>query len=149
MKLTALQRPQTHEQNVKVDWKPRKKPVVLATQRSFLLDFPFHRRGRGTCSARPSRVSSPLTSAEQRRQPDFCQADFCPGMTRKETEVYLVTLRPKPVFEPSIRKRPSGRQPAAPPQQPKKDKLTPKAPEPRLEQTPPKSSPPILQPAKS
>ncbi len=70
-------------------------------------------------------------------------------MTRKETEEYLVTLRPKPVFEPSIRKRPSGHKPAAPPQQPKKDNLTPKAPEPPLEQTPPKSSPPILQPARA
>ena len=73
----------------------------------------------------------------------------CAGMTRKETEEYLVTLRPKPVFEPSIRKRPSGRQPAAPPQQPKNHKLTPKAPEPRLEQTPQKSSPTILQPARA
>ncbi len=26
-------------------------------------------------------------------------------MTRKKTEEYLVTLKPKPVFEPSIRKR--------------------------------------------
>ncbi len=71
-------------------------------------------------------------------------------MTRKETEEYLVTLRPKPVFEPSIRKRPSGRQPAAPPQQqqPQDDKITPKAPQAPLEQTPPKSSPTILQPAK-
>ena len=73
----------------------------------------------------------------------------CAGMTRKETEEYLVTLRPKPLFEPSIRKRPSDRQPAAPPQQPEKDKLTPKAPEPPLEQTPPKSSPTILQPARA
>lgn len=47
MKLTALQRPRTHEQNVKLDWKPRKKPVVLDRGRFFLLDFPFHRRGRG------------------------------------------------------------------------------------------------------
>jgi len=68
-------------------------------------------------------------------------------MTRKETEEYLVALRPKPVFEPSIRKRPSGRQPAAPPQ-PQNDKLPPKAPQPPLDQTPPSSSPPILQPAK-
>ena len=35
----------------------------------------------------------------------------CAGMTRKATEEYLVALRPKPVFEPSIRKRP---RPAAP-----------------------------------
>ncbi len=71
----------------------------------------------------------------------------CAGMTRKETEEYLVTLRPKPVFEPSIRKRPSRRQPAAPPQ-PQNDKISPKAPEPPLQSTPPKSSPTILQPAR-
>ena len=63
-------------------------------------------------------------------------------MKRKETEEYLVTLRPKPVFEPSIRKRPSGRQPAP---QPQNDEIAPKAPAPPLE---PKSSPTILQPAK-
>ena len=73
----------------------------------------------------------------------------CAGMKRKETEEYLVTLRPKPVFEPSIRKRPSARQPAAPLQQPQNDKVTPKAPEPPLEQTPPKNSPTILQPAET
>jgi hypothetical protein len=72
----------------------------------------------------------------------------CAGMTRKGTEEYLVTLRPKPVFEPSIRKRPSGRQPAAPPQQPQHDKITASAPAPPLDATPPKSSPTILQPAK-
>ena len=70
-------------------------------------------------------------------------------MKRKETEEYLVTLRPKPVFEPSIRKRPSGRQPAAPPQQPQSLKITPKTPDPPLEPTPPKSSPTILQPART
>ena len=75
----------------------------------------------------------------------------CAGMKRKETEEYLVTLRPKSVFEPSIRKRPSARQPAAPPQQQQQsqnDKINPQAPEPPLEPTPPKSSPTILQPAK-
>ena len=70
----------------------------------------------------------------------------CAGMTRKQTEVYLVTLRPKPVFEPSIRKRPSRPQPLAP--RPQNERLTPKAPSPPLEQTPPKSSPTILQPAR-
>jgi len=70
-------------------------------------------------------------------------------MTRKETEEYLVTLKPKPVFEPSIRKRPSSREPAAPPQQLQSDKFTPKTPEPPLEQTPPKSSPTLLQPARA
>ncbi len=67
----------------------------------------------------------------------------CAGMTRKETEEYLVTLRPKPVFEPSIRRRP---QPAPPPPQP--EKPTPSAPTPPLDATPQKSSPTILQPAK-
>ena len=66
----------------------------------------------------------------------------CAGMTRKETEEYLVALRPKPVFEPSIRKRP---QPAAPPSRP--DKPTPKAPAPPVDATPKKSAP-ILQPAR-
>ena len=31
----------------------------------------------------------------------------CAGMTRRQTEEYLVAIKPKPVFEPSIRKRPS------------------------------------------
>ncbi len=31
----------------------------------------------------------------------------CAGMTKREVEEYLVTLKPKPVFRPSIRKRPS------------------------------------------
>ena len=31
----------------------------------------------------------------------------CAGMTRRRTEEYLVAIKPKPVFEPSIRKRPS------------------------------------------
>ena len=61
----------------------------------------------------------------------------CAGMTRKATEEYLVALRPKPVFEPSIRKQP---QPAAP--SPRVE-----APAPRLEAWP-KKSPPILQPAR-
>ena len=38
----------------------------------------------------------------------------CAGMTRKATEVYLIAFKPKPVFEPSIRKRPSTQQPATP-----------------------------------
>jgi hypothetical protein len=70
----------------------------------------------------------------------------CAGMTRKETEEYLVKLKPKPVFEPSIRRRPSTQQPVAPP--PQDETPVPKAPEPPLEQTPPKSSPTILQPAR-
>ena len=65
----------------------------------------------------------------------------CAGMTRKATEVYLIAFKPKPVFEPSIRKRPSTQQPAAPPP-PRNDEITPKAPQP-----PQKSSETILQPA--
>jgi hypothetical protein len=34
----------------------------------------------------------------------------CAGMTKRAGEEYLVALRPKPVFNPSIRKRPSSRQ---------------------------------------
>ena len=33
----------------------------------------------------------------------------CAGMTKREVEEYLVRLQPKPVFHPSIRKRPSSR----------------------------------------
>ncbi|TDI45834.1 MAG: hypothetical protein E2P02_06380 [Acidobacteria bacterium] len=67
----------------------------------------------------------------------------CAGMKRKETEEYMVAFRPKPVFEPSIRKRP------APPVQ-----VESPSPFPPSSSTPsaasveaPKSSPPILQPA--
>ncbi len=66
----------------------------------------------------------------------------CAGMRRRETEEYLVALKPKPVFEPSIRKRPvraeSSRPTSTPPPSP------PSTPPPA---DPPKSSPPILQPA--
>jgi hypothetical protein len=66
----------------------------------------------------------------------------CAGKTCKATQEYVVAIKPKPVFEPSIRRRPSAPQPAAPP-----DKPSSKAPEPRVDATPPKSSPTILQPA--
>ena len=56
----------------------------------------------------------------------------CKGMTRREVEEYLVALKPKPVFEPSIR-----RAPASPP-------LTPSLPSPRPV---PRVSPSILEPA--
>ena len=49
----------------------------------------------------------------------------CAGMTRKETEEYLVALRPNPVFEPLICRRP---QPSAPPS--RLEKPTPHAPAP-------------------
>ena len=67
----------------------------------------------------------------------------CAGKTCKATQEYLVAIKPKPVFEPSIRRRPSAPQPATPP-----DKLSPQAPNPQLDATPPKGSPTILQPAR-
>ena len=64
----------------------------------------------------------------------------CAGMTCKATQEYLVALSPKPVFEPSIRRRPSVQQPAPPPR-PQNDRISPQAPQPQLGPTPPKSSP--------
>ena len=65
----------------------------------------------------------------------------CAGKTRRETEEYLVAIKPKPVFEPSIRKRPS--QPAL--VEPPREASAP-SPPPAVET--PKNSPPILQPAR-
>ena len=65
----------------------------------------------------------------------------CAGMKRRETEEYLVALKPKPVFEPSIRKRPA--QAVSPP--PASPSPSPPSTPPPVD--PPKSSPPILQPA--
>ncbi|TDI42965.1 MAG: hypothetical protein E2P02_12245 [Acidobacteria bacterium] len=59
-------------------------------------------------------------------------------MKRRETEEYIVAFRPKPVFEPSIRKRPS------PPVQVESPAPAP----PRSVVETPKSSPTILQPAR-
>ena len=70
----------------------------------------------------------------------------CAGKTCKATHEYIVAIKPKPVFEPSIRRRPSAPQPAAPPQ-PQNDTNSPNAAQPPLQQGPPKSSPTILQPA--
>ena len=67
----------------------------------------------------------------------------CAGKTCKATQEYLVAIKPKPVYQPSIRRRPSAPQPAAPP-----DKPSPQAPQPPLDATPPKRSPTILEPAK-
>ena len=67
----------------------------------------------------------------------------CAGMKRRETEEYIVAFRPKPVFEPSIRKR------SAPPVQvesPPSTSTSP-APPPAPVETP-KSSKTILQPAR-
>ena len=64
----------------------------------------------------------------------------CASKTRRETEEYIVAFRPKPVFAPSIRKRPQAAMRATqvePPSSP--------PPTPPVEK--PKSSPTILQPA--
>ena len=68
----------------------------------------------------------------------------CAGKTRRETEEYLVALKPKPVFEPSIRKRPS--QPSQPGRVEPPRKASAPSPPPAVET--PKCSPPILQPAR-
>ncbi len=77
-------------------------------------------------------------------------------MTRRETEEYVVAFKPKPVFEPSIRKRPSLAAPA--PKEPPQDTPAPSTsasppsaspPSPPLPPVEtPKSSPTILQPAR-
>ncbi|TDI45128.1 MAG: HNH endonuclease [Acidobacteria bacterium] len=79
----------------------------------------------------------------------------CAGKTRKKTEEYLVAIKPKPVFEPSIRKRPattaldpSPRDTTAPAPAPS---MSPSLSSPVLNHPPvetPKSSPSILQPAR-
>ena len=61
----------------------------------------------------------------------------CAGMKRRQVEEYVVAFRPKPVFEPSIRKRP------APPS------ISPAPPPPPVAVETPKSSLTILQPARS
>ena len=63
----------------------------------------------------------------------------CAGKTRRETEEYIVAFRPKPVFEPSIRKRPE------PPKRVTQVESSSSPPTPPVEK--PKSSPTILQPA--
>ena len=67
----------------------------------------------------------------------------CAGMTKREAEEYLVALRPKPVFAPSIRKAPS---PASSPTQ----QRTPlrEGPLVQEERPTPRVSPSILEPAK-
>jgi len=78
----------------------------------------------------------------------------CGGMTRREAEEYLVALRPKPVFAPSIRKTPTRPQESlwaassSPPSEqttsPHTTPPAPKAPTPRPAHP---TSPPILEPA--
>ena len=65
----------------------------------------------------------------------------CAGRTRREVEEYLVSLQPKPVFAPSIRKTPSLPAPMRPWSVP--PRLVPDAPSPA-----PRVSPTILEPAR-
>ena len=77
----------------------------------------------------------------------------CAGKTRRETEEYVVAFRPKPVFEPSIRRRPeppmretqveASSSPAPPSSSSSSSSSSP--PTPPVEK--PKNSPTILQPA--
>jgi hypothetical protein len=82
----------------------------------------------------------------------------CAGMTKRAVEEYLVALRPKPVFNPSIRKRPSFRpEPDTPRaeghQETTQDNEQPNQPGPTppveesSTQPPPSASPNVLQPA--
>ena len=72
----------------------------------------------------------------------------CAGKKRRETEEYLVALRPKPVFKPSIRKRPAPPAEGEPPLPPTttSSASAPPSPPPLHVETP-KNSPTILQPA--
>ena len=64
----------------------------------------------------------------------------CAGMTRRETEEYVVVFRPKPVFEPSIRRCPA-------PAVQAESSPRPLPPPPPVET--PKHSPTVLQPARA
>jgi len=57
----------------------------------------------------------------------------CAGMTKREAEEYLVALRPKPVFAPSIRRTPS---------RPQRGRLALTSP-PRVQTAPPDKTPPV------
>lgn len=84
----------------------------------------------------------------------------CAGMTKRAVEVYLVEVKPKPVFNPSIRKRPSskrssdkareeGQQEATQErQQPKQPGQSPSTEE-TPSQPPPSPSPNLLEPARA
>jgi len=78
----------------------------------------------------------------------------CAGMTRREAEEYLVALRPKPVFAPSIRKTPTRPQEglwaasSSPPSaQTTSAHTTPSVPEAPSPRPALRTSPPILEPA--
>jgi hypothetical protein len=66
-------------------------------------------------------------------------------MTKRAAEEYLVSLRPKPVFEPSIRRRPTTSEPSprTPPEPPTQKTEATKSESPAL----PPPPPPILEPA--
>jgi len=66
----------------------------------------------------------------------------CAGMTKREVEEYLVAFRPKPVFEPSIRKTPT------PPPTVHRAVLQPARPETVIPRPAPRVSPSILEPAR-
>ena len=70
----------------------------------------------------------------------------CAGKKRRETEEYIVAFRPKPVFEPSIRKRPARPVQEESPSTSRSTSTSPAPPPPAPAETP-KSSPTILQPA--
>jgi hypothetical protein len=83
----------------------------------------------------------------------------CAGMTKRTVEEYLVTLRPKPVFNPSIRKKPSPRQESDKARAEGQQETTQEGEQPRkadpvppVEETPsqppPSASPNLLEPAR-
>ena len=71
----------------------------------------------------------------------------CARMTKNATLEYLVRLAPKPVFEPSVRKRPAPKMSAEPPRAESPAAPPPAAPTSQREPSP-TSSPNILQPAR-
>jgi hypothetical protein len=84
----------------------------------------------------------------------------CAGMTKRAVDEYLVALRPKPVFNPSIRKRPSSKGGSAKAREEEQQEATqereqPKQPSssPSTEETPsqppPSLSPNLLEPARA
>ena len=77
----------------------------------------------------------------------------CAGKTKREVEVYLVAVKPKPVFAPSIRRQPSRPleiKPAPPSisEEQEASALSPAPPAAEAEPRRPKSSPSILEPAR-
>ncbi len=81
----------------------------------------------------------------------------CVGMTKREADEYLVELRPKPLFNPSIRKRPSSESEKARPERQQETsqssaQTSPSCPAPSVESPPsppPSSSSNLLEPARA